>query len=571
MYAQGGEAVLLELVSCRGVGEVVGCCTLSGEIEGGVSEVIGCCTLSGQMAVYAKGVRVDRDVLRDMAGKGANEKGRSPPRVAPEPRPKVACLATPVPVYGLMLVNPGPPLRPLRNTKAEGLLRHAELGTRETSPRRRSVDEWVLVHARVHNQGGGNCAGDEVSTVHKKVVNPRTQPGTREDDWWRPWAMHSRWGTWICETWTRKGRRLTPGRGWVQEVSVRSQWACARRHAGLLLCVTGRVSDIFLRHGSTREGEVSGLGVATGFGCAAWWRRQGHRERQAAWAIRAQTWSTRGRGSGLRFLVGTMVLFALIQGTDGSPTAWNSVAGGLSSAVGRAMHGVYLARVAVAATVVQRWIRRRWHGGWIVRDRGHAVRGLLRAATWNTQGLRVSLRLSTSAAVKLEWLATRLEESEVDVLTLQELTGSMFVLRTLRRWLARRGYAAAVLPGNGSKNGVCIAWKEATMELCGNANAVAERTLAARLHLTADGSELGVVGMHGCHEEEKNVEQLRAAMVWLEARNGGVLMGDINRVPCVKWRRSAHVLTAADRVLRRWQGTLGCACCADTDARRDEE
>ena len=60
MNAQGGEAVLPELVSCRvvgmllpegGVGEVVGCCTLSGEIEGGVSEEIGCCTLSGQMEI----------------------------------------------------------------------------------------------------------------------------------------------------------------------------------------------------------------------------------------------------------------------------------------------------------------------------------------------------------------------------------------------------------------------------------------------------------------------------------------------------------------------------------------
>ena len=79
--------------------------------------------------------------------------------------------------------------------------------------------------------------------------------------------------------------------------------------------------------------------------------------------------------------------------------------------------------------------------------------------------------------------------------------------------------------------------------------------LAVCLNLTADGSEVGVVGMHGCHVEERNEAQLRAAMHWLETRKGGVMLGDVNRVPCVKWRRSAHVLTAADRVLRRWQGT----------------
>ena len=126
----------------------------------------------------------------------------------------------------------------------------------------------------------------------------------------------------------------------------------------------------------------------------------------------------------------------------------------------------------------------------------------LRAATWNTQKLLVSKRLSAASSTKLEWLAQRLEDSQCDVVTLQEVDGSMHTLRRLRRWFAVRGYAVAVLPGEGAVNGVAIAWREATLALQGNARAFANRVLAVRLTRLADGMEFGVVTLHGIHGEE---------------------------------------------------------------------
>ena len=98
----------------------------------GWSEAFGRCTTSVEIAegyhkaVYPKGVRADRDILRDMAGEGVNKKGRSPPRAVPEPRSKVACLATLVPACVLMLVNPGPLPRLSQKTEAGGMSRYAE-------------------------------------------------------------------------------------------------------------------------------------------------------------------------------------------------------------------------------------------------------------------------------------------------------------------------------------------------------------------------------------------------------------------------------------------------------------
>ena len=121
-----------------------------------------------------------------------------------------------------------------------------------------------------------------------------------------------------------------------------------------------------------------------------------------------------------------------------------------------------------------------------------------------------------AAATKLAWLEQRLEDSACDVVALQELEGSMQALRRLRRWLLRRGYAAAVLPGKGAVNGVAVAWREDTVALQGNAIAVAERALAVRLTRLADGREFGVAALHGLHgQEDACCDQLRTVRRWL--------------------------------------------------------
>ena len=148
----------------------------------------------------------------------------------------------------------------------------------------------------------------------------------------------------------------------------------------------------------------------------------------------------------------------------------------------------------------------------------------------------------------------------------------MHTLRRLRRWFAVRGYAVAVLPGEGVTNGVAIAWREATLALQGNARAVASRVLAVRLSRLADGMEFGVVTMHGMHgEEEDCCEQIREATGWLGGQAGGLLLGDLNRVPCVRWRAGEHTMGKADTLLRCWQGARGCACCQVPKGRDEED
>ena len=57
-------------------------------------------------------------------------------------------------------------------------------------------------------------------------------------------------------------------------------------------------------------------------------------------------------------------------------------------------------------------------------------------------------------------------------------------------------------------------------------------------------------------------KQLSAATSWL-AVEGSLLVGDLNRVPCVKWRRECtnYVLNADDKMLRGLLGANGCTCC----------
>ena len=193
----------------------------------------------------------------------------------------------------------------------------------------------------------------------------------------------------------------------------------------------------------------------------------------------------------------------------------------------------------------------------------------IRVASWNVRKLRVGVRLSASAQEKMAWLDERLVDTRVDLVALQELDGSMHVLRRLRRWFAPRGFEVAVLP-SGSR-GVAVAWRTEVFASRGDAKALADCTLGVPLTRLAYAAAVGVVCMHGPHESEAAVEvQLRSAAVWLEAQEGGLLLGDLNRVVCTSWRRSAaFVVKTAYKLLRAWRNSRGCkavrvahTCCS---------
>ena len=262
--------------------------------------------------------------------------------------------------------------------------------------------------------------------------------------------------------------------------------------------------------------------------CIHWWMAWGGftaEQKKAGWTRYASgIWQTRYRRVGWRMGGGVwwVIMVGQWQQARGVDTTWTSVVGDGGNAVGRAMAGVWAARAAVAATVVQRYIMRKWHGGWLEREGRELVCQSLRAATWNTQKLLVSRRWSGATNVKLEWLVQRLEDSQCDVVSLQEVDGSLHTLRRLRRWLAARGYEAAVLPGEGAVNGVAIAWRRDTLALQGNARALASRVLAVRLTRLADGMDFGVVAVHGMHGKVDDCcEQIREATGWLGGQKGG--------------------------------------------------
>lgn len=79
-----------------------------------------------------------------------------------------------------------------------------------------------------------------------------------------------------------------------------------------------------------------------------------------------------------------------------------------------------------------------------------------------------------------------------------------------------------------------------------------------------------VVGMHGFSDDKPGRrfrQQLVAADTWLMERGGGLLVGDLNRVPCRRFRAGQHTLNAGDAALRRWLG-WSCACCGGGLGRR---
>ena len=117
-----------------------------------------------------------------------------------------------------------------------------------------------------------------------------------------------------------------------------------------------------------------------------------------------------------------------------------------------------------------------------------------------------------------------------------------------------------------------VAWREETVVLQGNAIAVAERALAVRLTRLADGREFGVAALHGLHgQEDACCDQLRTVRRWLHEQEGGILLGDLNRVPCARWRAGEHEMSKADELLRSWQGPGGCTCCSVTVDPQDSD
>ena len=109
---------------------------------------------------------------------------------------------------------------------------------------------------------------------------------------------------------------------------------------------------------------------------------------------------------------------------------------------------------------------------------------------------------------------------------------------------------------------MAMAWRASSWTANGTVKALAPRVLGVELRRLADGKLVRVVGLHGMHgEEEKSVQQMLAAGAFVKKGRGGLVVGDMNRVACARWRVAKQGLSTADRVLRGWLGEKGCRCC----------
>ena len=158
--------------------------------------------------------------------------------------------------------------------------------------------------------------------------------------------------------------------------------------------------------------------------------------------------------------------------------------------------------------------------------------------------------LMAATRSKLDWLRGQMEAEGPDILFLFEVNGSRAVWTPLRKWFDGLGYKASLICAKGArKNGVVVAARKATGRM-ESVSRLAERTVGVEWRAKTGGRRFRAVGLHGFSIESQrddfdehdvpirqcHAEQLRAAREWVDEASGGIIGGDFNRVPCVKWR-----------------------------------
>ena len=176
-------------------------------------------------------------------------------------------------------------------------------------------------------------------------------------------------------------------------------------------------------------------------------------------------------------------------------------------------------------------------------------------------------------ACKLRWLERQIRAVQPEVVMLMEVAGSISDLRKLRKWFRLLGYEADVAAGSGggegggdsNANGAVAAVRR------GGGKKVQLVRRAARVWGVQVDNEHGgwrAALVHGL-EGPQFKEQLRHGRGWVEARQGGVVLGDFNHVVCATGRQQhdglTHALGAGDKALAQLAGWR-CSCCSGVAA-----
>ena len=187
---------------------------------------------------------------------------------------------------------------------------------------------------------------------------------------------------------------------------------------------------------------------------------------------------------------------------------------------------------------------------------------------WNTRQLDAGCA-SVTGREKLDWLTSELGARRPTVVFLSEVLGDLSAFRVLRKRLRHISYSAVFLPGarDGRKDGIvcAVATEQAGLVKW---HAVAERALGVTVQHRGEADERAYAYVHGVTASSDSQRpstrfrvQLRAAVRWVRDRGGGLLLGDMNYVPCAEWRVRRAPLNPGDLALRRTVGWT-CACCA---------
>jgi hypothetical protein len=230
--------------------------------------------------------------------------------------------------------------------------------------------------------------------------------------------------------------------------------------------------------------------------------------------------------------------------------------------------------------------------------------GMFTVGLWNCRALEARFALvgtgveAKATRAKLEWLDTHLVPGAggPSVLFLLEVSGGVVEFRPLRRWLKQRGYDSHFTPGECTvdevsgtrrlKNGIvtAVCGKEASFARAGKSarkglvDRLCCRTVRVEVRGTGEPRDRVLYCVHGLHGPNRSakgdvllrwdgqLEAMQDAML-ANMEYGSLVVGDINRIPCRRWRtdeagaeRTNAQLSADDRALRKFAG-FRCQCC----------